>query len=483
MSFDAIVVGAGPNGLAAAVTLARAGLAVQLIEGSDQLGGGARTEELTLSGYRHDVCSAVHPQALASPFFQAFGLRERIELVIPEMSYANPFDNRPAGIAYHSLDRTVEGLGVDGRAWRNLLGPLLAESRAVSRFTMSQLLQVPRNPITTMRFGLRALEQGTAAWNLRFKDTVAPALLTGVSTHVMGPLPSLAPSGGGLMLAMQAHDRGWPIPVGGSQSIIDAMAEDFRAHGGQIVTGQMVETLDQLDKATAVLLDLTPQALLRIAGDRLPTGYRNALRRFRYGNAACKVDFALSGPVPWSDERVREAGTIHLGNTRDEMAFTEAEVKAGRHPERPYVLASQPSTFDSTRAPAGKHTLWSYTHVPRGSTVDMGDAVERQIERFAPGFRDLVLARSVRTAADLEAHNPNYIGGDFSAGAPDIWQMIKRPVVSPTPWATPMPDVFLASQSTPPGPAVHGLSGLYAAQLALSRRFGITKLPDLSPGR
>ncbi|NLP85752.1 NAD(P)/FAD-dependent oxidoreductase [Microbacterium sp. CFH 90308] len=478
---DAVVVGAGPNGLAAAVTLARAGLRVRVYERADQAGGGAATKELTLPGYRHDVCSAVHPLAFESRFFREFGLRERVKFVTPEISFAHPLDGGRAGIAYHDLNRTREMLGRDGGAYERLMRPLVERSTAVAEFTGGPLLRVPRDPVTALAFGLRALEQGSPLWNVRFGDDVAPAMLTGVAAHTILSQPSLAAAGAGLALHAYAHARGWPIPVGGSQAIIDAMVDDLRAHEGELVLGHEVASLRELPRARVTLLDVTPRALVRMAGDAMPPRYRRPLEQFRYGGGVAKVDFALSEPVPWAEPEIRRAGTVHVGGTRAEIADAENDVNRGRLPERPYVLVSQPSLFDPSRAPAGTHTLWTYTHVPARSPVDRQEAVIRQIERFAPGFRDTILATSSRSAVDVERHNPNYPGGDIGAGAPTLWQMLRRPVLSSDPWHTPIPGVYLASASASPGPGVHGLAGWFAARSALRHDFGTRALPDLSP--
>ncbi|GAB3037107.1 NAD(P)/FAD-dependent oxidoreductase [Parafrigoribacterium mesophilum] len=477
---DAVVVGSGPNGLAAAVTLARAGLAVLVLERADMIGGGARTQELTLPGFLHDVCSAVHPMALASEFFQRFRLDGRIELVTPEISYGHPLPGGGAGIAYRSLDRTVENLGADGPAWRRLFKPLVKHSRGLADFTGNQLLRVPRDPVTAGRFGLRALEQGSAAWNLRFAQETAPALLTGVFAHTIRGMPSLSTAGAGLVLATYAHTVGWPIPVGGSAAIVKALADDIIAHGGEIRTGVDVTDLDDLPQARLVMLDLTPRALLQLAGDRLPSGYSRKLRGFRYGNAVAKVDFALSDPVPWQHRELCSAGTLHVGGTRAQLARAENTVARGRHAEHPYVLVSQPTILDPTRAPEGKHVLWTYTHVPRGSTIDQSDTVIRQLERYAPGFRDTILAVSSRTAIEVEQENPNYVGGDIAAGRVSMRQLLARPVLSSDPWHTPLHGVYLCSSSTPPGPGVHGLCGWQAALSALRTEYGIRQAPDLA---
>lgn len=479
---DAVVVGAGPNGLAAAVTLARAGLAVQVLERADTIGGGVRTSEVTIPGFRHDVCAAVHPLAVASPFFRAFGLADRLELLTPEVSFAHPLPGRPAGVAYRDLDRTVDALGVDGPAYRRRVAPLARRALEVAEFTGTPILPFPAKPFTALRFGFRALDQGLGAlWNAPFRDDVAPALLTGVAAHAILRLPSLATAAAGLTLTAQAHAGGWPIPRGGSQAIADAMVADIRAHGGEITTGVEVTDLSELPRAPISILDVTPRALLSIAGSRLPDGYRRRLGRFRYGNAIAKVDFALSGPVPWADPALREAVTLHVGGTRRQIAEAENTVAAGRYPEHPYVLVSQPGVLDDSRAPAGQQTLWAYTHVPAGSDRDQREAVVRAIEEHAPGFRDVIVASNSVTAHELSDYNPNYVGGDISAGTPSFTQLLKRPVISKEPWRTPIDGLYLCGGSVAPGPGVHGLSGWYAAQTALRRELGITDAPDLLP--
>ena len=478
---DAIVVGSGPNGLAAAVTMARAGLAVRVYERAATIGGGARTAELTLPGFHHDVCSAVHPMALASGFFRKFKLAERIELVVPELSYGHPLDGGRAGLAWRDLARTVDGLGIDGPAFGRLMGPLVRDADRVAQIAGSPVLQVPDHPLTLVRLGLRLLEQGSIDWNTRFRDEVAPAMLSGVGAHAIRPMPGLSTAAAALSLGSYAHARGWPVPVGGSQAIVDAMAADLVAHGGEIVTDTAIASLDELPTSRAVLLDTTPRAMVDLAGDRLPDGYARRLGRFRYGNGVAKIDFALSGPVPWENPELAGAGTLHVGGTRAEIAATEADVAAGRHSPNPYVLVSQPSVADPSRAPEGRHVLWAYTHVPRGSQLDQTEAVIRQIERFAPGFRDVILASSSMTARDMEQYNPNYIGGDIAAGGASFGQLIARPVLSLDPWRTPARGLYLASSSTPPGPGVHGLAGYYSARSALRHEFGVTSMPSLAP--
>lgn len=469
---DAVVVGSGPNGLAAAIVLARAGLKVHVYEAASEPGGGTHTAEL-IPGFQFDLCSAVHPMVVASPFFRALDLESGVDLAQPEVAYAHPLDGGRAGLAWRDLDSTAAGLGVDGPAWRRLFGPLVDRWQEVVAAAMSDLRRPPAPLSTALRFGLRMLEQGSPAWNLRFRDSVAPAMLTGVAAHAIRPPRELPSAGVALMLGGLAHAVGWPLPRGGSRTISGALVAELRRHGGRLVTGTRVSSLSDLPSASAVLLNVSPAEFLRIAGDRLPTRYRQALRRFRFGAAACKVDFALSDPVPWSAPGCELAGTVHLVGTRPDAVAAERQVGAGRHAERPYVLAVQPNVVDSGRAPAGKHTLSAYAHVPHGSTVDVSDAVVAQIERFAPGFRDTILAHHVITAAEQEDLNPNFVGGDIAAGAITLWQTVMRPVARWDPYTTPLPGVYLCSSSTPPGPGVHGMAGMNAARRALRQRFGI----------
>ena len=469
--FDAAVVGAGPNGLAAAVILARAGLRVKLYERADTIGGGARTAELTLPGFLHDVCSAVHPMALASQFFVEFELAKRMTLVVPDISYAHPLDGGAAGIAYRDLAQTVERLGRDGRAWQRLLGPLVDHVVELAQVTGTSLARWPQHPAVLLGLGLRALSQGGPLWNARFREDVAPALFTGAVAHANRAIPDVAAAAGGLVLATHAHAGGWPVPIGGSQSIVDAMAADFVAHGGVISTGEEITSLAQLGSPKVALFDVTPRALSRITG----TSYAP---RFRYGSAVAKVDFALDGPVPWTASELEGAPTVHLGGTRAAIAASERAVAAGQLPSDPYVLVTQPSIVDASRAPAGKQVLWAYTHVPAGSPADRTEAITSQIERYAPGFRDLILASAPSTALDVEAHNPNYIGGDISSGDVSFAQLLARPRLF-NPWSTPTTGVYLCGASTAPGPGVHGMGGYHAARVALAREFGLRELPAL----
>ncbi|WP_218026021.1 phytoene desaturase family protein [Nocardia miyunensis] len=475
---DVAVVGSGPNGLAAAVICARAGLDVQVFEAADTLGGGCRTGEATLPGFRHDGCAGAHPMAVASPFFRAFDLAAQgVELLAPEISYAHPLDGGTAGLAWRDLDRTVAGLGRDGASWGRLFGPLVRNWRELVALAMSDTRHPPLDAITGVRFGRRLLEQASPLWNLRFRQDAAAALFTGVATHAIVPPRAFSAAGVALLLGTLAHVDGWVIPRGGSQTIVDALAAGLEGAGGRITTGHRVDSLDELHGANAILLDTAPAELLRLGGDRLPARYAAQLSRVRYGGAACKVDFALSGPVPWQMRDCALAGTLHLVGTRAEALAVEREVAAGRHADRPYVLVIQPGVVDDSRAPQGNHTLYAYAHVPNGSARDVSAEVIAQIERFAPGFRDLILAQHVRTAAQMPSYDANYVGGDISAGAMTLRQTLLRPTPRWNPYSTALPGVYLCSASTPPGPGVHGMSGLHAASHALRTRFGIRTDP------
>jgi phytoene dehydrogenase-like protein len=465
---DAIVVGSGPNGLAAAVTLARAGLRVRVIEGAATPGGGCRTEELTLPGFHHDVCSAVHPLAGASPFFTGTDLAARgVRLLTPKVAFAHPLDGGRAGAVAGSVDETAGGLGPDGSSYRRLVGPLARDFPLILPTILAPLRSPPGHPLAMARYGLEGLPPASIL-SRRFRGDEARALIAGAAAHAMLPLTEPLTSAFALLFLMTAHAVGWPVVEGGSARLIDALVGELTSLGGQVETGHWVQDLGSLPSAGAVLLDVTPRQFVALAGDRLPARERRALERFRYGPGVCKVDWALSGPVPWQAPACREACTVHVCGEFADVARSEADVAAGRHSERPFCLVAQPGVVDPSRAPAGKHTLWGYCHVPSGSTVDMTDRIEAQIERFAPGFRDLILARSVRTAADMEQHNPNYVGGDISSGAGTLRQTVFRPTARWNPYRTALPGVYLCSASTPPGGGVHGMCGSWAARTALA---------------
>ncbi len=480
---DALIVGSGPNGLAAGVVLAAAGLRVAVYEAAPSPGGGCRTEELTVAGFVHDLCSAAHPLAVASPFFQRFDLSSRgVRLLQPELPFAHPLGGDRAAAVWPSVGETASQLGPDGRRYRRLFGPLVRNEEAITDAVLSSMRAVPHDPVLAAGFAFSGIRSASAIAG-RFQTAKARALIAGVSAHSMLALDRPITGGLGLLLGTLAHAVGWPVVEGGSAGITDAMVAAIEAGGGEIRTGVTVRSLGELPPARAVLLDVTPRALVDLAGDRLPARYRRELSRFRYGVGVCKVDWALSGPVPWSAELCRRAGTLHLGGSFEEIAFAESEVAAGRHPDSPYVLAVQPSVVDPTRAPAGKHTLWAYCHVPSGSTLDVSESITGQIERFAPGFREFVLASSTRTAAEHEAHNPNYVGGDISAGVQDLRQTLARPGIRWNPYRTPIEGHYLCSSSTPPGPGVHGRCGELAALTALRDVFGIRSAPSLGPAR
>jgi phytoene dehydrogenase-like protein len=465
---DAIVVGAGPNGLAAAITLARAGRLVRVYEAADEPGGGTRTMDLTLPGFRHDICSTILPLTLASPFFRTLDLAAHaVEVVHPDAPVAHPLDDGRSAVLERSVTATAAGLGgVDGRAWRRLFGPLVRDAEVLAPELLRPVVHVPRHPVALARFGLPALRSTEGLARSRFRDEPARALFAGISAHSMLRLDRPLSASFGLVLALYAHAVGWPMMRGGAAAVAQALVAELAAAGGEIVTGHRVDSLAALRPARAVLFDVTPRQLAAIVGDRLSPGTRRRAERFRYGPGVFKVDWALDGPVPWTADGPRRAATVHLGGTLDEIAASEAEVAAGRHPDRPYVLFVQYAPWDTTRAPDGKTTAWAYCHVPAGSEVDMTARIEAQVERFAPGFRDRILARSVHGPAAMEAHDPNVVGGDINGGVQDIRQLVFRPWPALDPYRV-GERLYLCSSSTPPGGGVHGMGGYWAARSAL----------------
>ena len=461
---DAVVVGSGPNGLAAALTLARAGLAVEVYEGADTPGGGCRTAELTLPGFAHNVCSTVHPLLAASPFFRDVALD--LTLKRPEVAFAHPLDGGRAAAVAGSVALTAASLGADAAAYQRLLGRLVDDAQEIVAAALAPLLAPPAHPFAMARFGARGVWPASALART-FKTAEARALLAGLGAHAMRPLSAPGTGAFALLLGLLAHAVGWPVLEGGSAGVVDALIGELAAAGGTVHTGRWIGDLGELPHSRLTLLDLAPRALLDLGGDRLPARYRRALGRFRYGPGIFKTDWALAGPVPWQARACRASATIHLGGTFEEIARGEADVAAGRHPERPFCIVVQPCVVDPSRAPARQQTLYAYCHVPAGSTLDMSERIERQIERFAPGFRDLVLARHTVTAVDTERHNPNYVGGDINAGAATLRQTIFRPTVALRPYRTPLQGVYLCSSSTPPGGGVHGMCGEGAARAAL----------------
>jgi phytoene dehydrogenase-like protein len=481
---DAVVVGSGPNGLAAALRLAAAGLRVQVVEQAARPGGGMRTEELTRPGYHHDVCSTVQPMAAAAPFFREFDLASRgVRLVQPEVCYAHPLDGGRAAVSRRSLEETADELGRDGAAYRRLFEPLVEHGDDVIDFFLtSQLRRPPTRSIPqVLHFTLNAMPNVRWLAHRYFDTDKARALLAGAAAHGMLDLARPLTAGLGMLLGMLAHHAGWPLIEGGSQKLADAMVTALEEQGGEVVTGHEVTDLREFDGVPAVLLDTTPRAFVAMAGDRVHEGYRRWVSRYKHGPGVFKVDWVLSEPVPWTNPEVRRSGTIHIAGTLEETLAGEAAPAADRVTDKPYVLAVQPTVPDPTRAPEGGHIFWAYVHVPHGSDVDMTEAIENQVERFAPGFRDTVVERVTKNAVQMEAWNPNHVGGDISNGEASFTQMIARPVPRWNTYKTPVRGTYLASAATPPGPAVHGQCGDNAARVALREVFGVRKVPPLRP--
>ncbi|MEU6111002.1 NAD(P)/FAD-dependent oxidoreductase [Streptomyces albidoflavus] len=476
---DAVIVGTGPNGLAAAVTLLRAGLSVELHEAHHTVGGGLRTEPLFDSDVVHDICSAVHPMAAASRFFREFDLAARgVDLLQPEVPYAHPLLGQDTVLAHRDLAETSASLGEDGARWKRLMAPLVAHSQGVVDLILSGQRSIPDDLVAPLLLAPRVLAHAT---RLPFATERAGALLTGVAAHAVGRLPSFAASAVSLLLGHLAHASGWPLPRGGSASIAEALVADIVAHGGRIHTGRMIKDLRELGDAPLLLLDVSPKGLLQLAGDRLPGAYRRALERFRYGAAVSKADFLVSGPIPWSDPETGRAGTVHLGGTRADMYRTESAAVRGIQDPEPFVLLVDPAVTDPGREAAGRRPVWAYAHVPQGDPRDPVDLVTRRIEQYAPGFRDTVVAARGTSGVQYEMYNPNYVGGDIGAGAMTLRQSVLRPVAKWDPYRVPLPGVYLCSASTPPGPSVHGMSGHLAALSALRHEHGIRVPPPLGP--
>ncbi|SEP41186.1 NAD(P)/FAD-dependent oxidoreductase [Mucilaginibacter sp. OK283] len=464
--YDAIIVGSGPNGLAAAILLQQHGLSVLLLEGKNEIGGGLRTAELTLPGFKHDICSAIHPLAASSPFFETLPLAQHgLEYIFPEIAAAHPFDDGTAAVLLKSVTETARLLGKDEQAYLDLMKPVVKNWPLIAADVLGPL-HFPKHPLLMAQFGLPAITPIT--WLAKkFKTKEAKGLLAGMAAHSIQPLSNIATSAIALVLMAQGHLKGWSLPKGGSEQIAKALASYFISIGGKIETGFYVESLNQLPSSHAVLFDVTPKQLLKIAGHKFSPLYKWQLERYRYGAGVFKVDWALDAPIPFKAEAVKQAGTVHIGNTFAEIAEGEQLIWKGKHPDKPYVLLAQQSIFDSSRAPTGKHTAWAYCHVPNGSNEDMTGIIERQVERFAPGFRDTILAKHTFNTAQLEEYNPNYIGGDINGGVIDIGQLFTRPVLRVSPYKTSAKGLYICSSSTPPGGGVHGMCGYHAAKKAL----------------
>jgi len=465
---DAVVIGSGPNGLAAAIRLAQAGLRVTILEAHKEIGGGTRTANLTLKGFKHDVCSSVHPMGVVSPFFKTLPLEEHgLRWIYPAASVAHPLDDGTVALLTESLEETAERLGIDAKTYRKLLAPYVRSAENLIEGSLSPM-QFPKHPFLMAKFGLAGIGSA-ASLQKKFKTPEAKALIAGCAAHAILPLDKALTAAVALMFLTTGHMKNWPVPRGGSQAITRALASYFKSLGGKIATNYAVKTARDLPDARAYLFDTSPDLLVNGFADMLPTGYVKRLAHFRYGPGVFKIDYALKRSIPWKNTECLKASTVHIGGTFEEIAAAEAEVAQGVHPTKPFVLLTQQSEFDASRAPKGKHTLWAYCHVPANSTVDMSVAMENQIERFAPGFKKTILKRHSMTARDFHSYNPNYVGGAITGGVSDLGQFFSRPVLRLNPYTTPHPKIFLCSASTPPGGGVHGMCGLNAAETVLAR--------------
>jgi phytoene dehydrogenase-like protein len=478
--YDAIVVGSGPNGLAAAITMQKAGLSVLVVEAKETIGGGLRSAELTLPGFVHDICSAVHPLAVGSPFFKTLPLQQYgLEFIYPTIAAAHPFEDGTSAALCHSIEQTAQGLGEDATSYIKLFEPLVMEWPAIADDVLGPL-RFPSHAADMAHFGLKALTSATHLAK-RFRTKYARGLWAGMAAHSIQPLSNATTSAIGLVLMIAGHLGGWPIPKGGSSAIANALASYFTSLGGSMETGFYVQSISQLPSSRCVLFDVTPKQLLEIAGQKFSSLYKWQLKRYRYGMGVFKIDWALNGPIPFTASECKRAGTIHIGNTLEEIAASEQLTSKGRHPEKPFVLLTQQSLFDASRAPEGKQTAWAYCHVPNGSTEDMSERIEKQVERFAPGFRDRILGRHTMNTAQMEEHNPNYIGGDINGGIIDIGQLFTRPALRLSPYKTSAKGIYICSSSTPPGGGVHGMCGYYAAKRALRDIFNLKAEPLAKP--